>query len=451
MSALTILSLPNELLIAIAAAGQEDTRSHSPTAQKSEWILSRLCRRLRNTVVGAPTLWTNIEGSRDYFNTPGHRVRRSGEILRLYLHRSIPLNVAVSLRIVAGVDSETLADWIIQVAAEINRVESLSVVLASAQNEFTEEFAPLRCLAAPNLLHLEIANISTTSRQRCPLELFSAGAPKLSCVRMYGFFPSPVPPWVSTLTHLKIENESRQLFHTSADRRIYLSLIRTQPISLVHLHLDISMNFNTLPTDYQIHIPSLEFFAVHVDDTEGQEYLRDIMDFVDCPALTELVVIGSHGDQFLLVLNMSRFPRVSFPVLRALSLINLDEDGCSCEQDMPHPIRTISSHATPLFPALSSLAIINHCFTPQLVKEIMGPEALPWPSLRTLTLCPSENISGVRSAVGDAVRQSPQSIPILRLSPALLFPSDWVEGPLDAIEVVDLEEVVKPFSGYWRA
>ncbi|KAK7013131.1 hypothetical protein R3P38DRAFT_3008872 [Favolaschia claudopus] len=266
---------------------------------------------------------------------------------------------------------------------------------------------------------------------------------------MYGFFPSPIPPWVSTLTHLKIENESRQLFHISADEMIYLSLIRTQPISLVHLHLDLSVN--TVPTDCQIHISTLQFFAVYIDDTEGQDYLRDIMDFVDCPALTELVVIGSHGDQLLFVLNMSRFPRVSFPVLRSLSLINLDEDGCSCEQDMPHPTRTLSSHATPLFPALSSLVIINQCFTPQLVKEIMGTEALPWLNLKTLTLCPSENISGVRSAVGDAMRQTPQNIPMLRLSSALLFPSDWVEDRLDAIEVVDPEELVKPFSGYWRA
>ncbi|KAK7062332.1 hypothetical protein R3P38DRAFT_2834739 [Favolaschia claudopus] len=444
MSALTILSLPNELLIAIAAAGQEDISTHSSTAQKVEWTLSRLCRRLRNTVVGAPTLWTKIEVSCDRLKDLAHSQRFS-EILRLYLRRSVPLNVAVFLRERVG-DSEPLTDWIIQVAAEINRVKWLSVVLASAEDDFTQEFAPLRCLAAPNLLHLEIANISVESTGRRPLELFSAGARKLSFARMYGCFPSPIPPWVSTLTHLQIENGSHQHFHSAADEMIYLSLIRTQPISLVYLHLDISMNFNTLPTDYQIHIPSLEFFAVYIDDTEGQEYLRDIMDFVDCPALTELVVIGSHGDQLLFVLNMSRFPRSSFPVLRSLSLINLD--GCSCEQDMPHPTRTLSSHSTPLFPALSSLVIINHCFTPQLVKEIMGTEALPWPSLRTLTLCPSENISGVRSAVGDAVRQTPQSIPILRLSRALLFPLDWFEGRLDAIEVFDPEEVVKPFSGY---
>jgi hypothetical protein len=65
----------------------------------------------------------------------------------------------------------------------------------------------------------------------------------------------------------------------------------------------------------------------------------------------------------------------------------------------------------------------NQCFTPDLLKDILGASAQPWPQLKTLTLYPKEDMfDAVRDALEDAVdsrRQRAQSLPELKLFCAL--------------------------------
>ncbi|KAK7053982.1 F-box domain-containing protein [Favolaschia claudopus] len=444
----TILSLPNELLVAIAASGQHDHGPHTPVTSRSEWILSHLCRRFRDTIIAAPALWTNISISLSISWKKLQDRQQYEEILRLYLRRSIPLTVSVSLRIVvfflAGV-VELFTKWLHQIAPEMERVRSLSVDLGLEADDMGLALAPLRHLAAPNLVSLNITNHNTSSLLRCPFELFSSGTPKLSSVQLNGLLPFPIPSWMSSssLTHLEVRAGQKDLI---GDDTALLSSIVMRPIALVHLHLDLTGVVSTAPTDPQFRIPSLQSLSIHINENHNQLHLAFILDLFDCPVLTELAIAGSHGDQifYLFQLLVPSVPRSTFPVLRSLSFIYEYAEGCSCREDTFLGSRIDHSNGTLLFPALSSLSLVGQCFTARLVKEILGAQALPWPHLKTLTLSPIKSISDVRKALQDAVQRSPLPIPKLRLGQALFFLEDWQDGRVD-VEVFDPEEILKPF------
>ncbi|KAK7062326.1 hypothetical protein R3P38DRAFT_2597378 [Favolaschia claudopus] len=441
-SATTIQSLPNELLIAIAAAAQLGCGVNEPINSRPEWILSHFCRRFRHVIIAAPALWSNLSICLNHVQ----QRERLEEIFKLFLRRSIPLNVAVSLRILSPAADATnvLADWLSQIVPEFNRVQSLSVALESNRDDLAGEFVPLCHLAAPNLLHVDIAIISTSRSslptRRCPVELFSFGAPKLSSVRMRGFFPFPTPTWISSPTRLELDNVGRLL---DGDDIHYLSIVM-QPLALVYLRLDLS-EVLFVPAD-QIRIPSLKFLSVTVDDGDGQ-YLQKIVNLFDCTALTEFTFVGTHGDQIMWLLDMP-YLRSSYPLLHTLSFINTEQPRCHCASSgIVVPTRTHFSEI-PLFPALSSLVLINQCFTSYLLREIFSTRAMPWPCLKMLTLSLEFSLeygSGdVRRTLRDTIRHSSQTIPKLRLCRTLFFLAEGQEGGVD-VEVFDPEETVKRF------
>ncbi|KAK7062295.1 F-box domain-containing protein [Favolaschia claudopus] len=448
----TILSLPNELVVAIAASGQHDRGTHKPVTTRSEWILSHLCHRFRHVIVAAPALWTNISISLSISWRKLQDRQQYEEILRLYLHRSIPLKVSVCLGIVIpSTDGviELFTNWLHRVAPEMERVRSLSVDLGLHADDLGLAFAPLRHLAAPNLVHLDITNHNTNSLYRCPFELFSLGTPKLSCVRLDGFLPFPIPSWMSSssITHLEVESGEKDLI---GDDVAFLSSILMQPTALVHLRLDLTWDIQH--TDPRIRILSLQSLSIHINESQGPMHLVFILDLFDCPALTELAIAGSHGDQIFALLELPGFPRSSFPVLRSLSFIYryAYAEGCSCWEDtLISPVhRTEHPNNTPLFPALSSLSLVGQCSTARLVRKILGAQPLPWPPLKTLTVSPIKGIPDVSKALQDAVQRSPQRIPKLRLGRALFLSEKWRESGVD-VEVVDLEELVKPFREFY--
>ncbi|KAK7062329.1 F-box domain-containing protein [Favolaschia claudopus] len=425
-STTTILSLPNELLLAIAAAGQHDHGTHTSVDSRSEWILSHLCRRFRHATLAAPALWTNISISLSISWKKLQDRQHYEEILSLYLRRSIPLKVSVSLRVViffmAGV-VELFTKWLHQIAPDMERVRSLSIDLGLQADDLGLAFAPLRYLAAPNLVYLDITNHNTNTLYRCPFELCSLGTPKLSSVRLDGLLPFPIP---------------------SCDDAALLSSIVARPIALVDLRLDLTGVASSAPTDPQFRIASLQSLRIHINENYNQPHLAFILDLFDCPALTELAIAGSHGDQIFYLFQLPSVPRSTFPVLRSLSFIYEYAEGCSCREDTPLGSRIDDSNGMLLFPALSSLSLVGQCFTARLVKEILGAQALPWPHLKTLTVSPVNSISDVRKALQDAVQRSPQPIPKLRLGQALFFTEDW-QDDRGHVEVFDPEEMLKPF------
>lgn len=130
-----IHSLPNELLVAIASAGQEDrvadlTTLHSgwstqPTAFCSEWALSYLSYRFRDVISGASELWTLTETN--------FAVEGSVEIFKLYLERSRACKISVTLREFpeSNIIESGLPMWTgqIVVVAHLNRIWSLRILV----------------------------------------------------------------------------------------------------------------------------------------------------------------------------------------------------------------------------------------------------------------------------------------------------------------------------------
>ncbi|KAJ7017883.1 hypothetical protein C8F04DRAFT_1199769 [Mycena alexandri] len=165
-----ILSLPNELLIAIATAGQ----GGSVTVQqlRPEWSLSQVCRRFRDIIVGAPVLWTLIE--LDLHSD------MLADIANLYFTRSQACHLRTILRECKDTDDELIAERLSVIVPHIHRIRQLRIFLfANPQIAL----APLRHVAAPNLERLEIRN-TLEAFEMNPVEIFSLGAPMLTFICM---------------------------------------------------------------------------------------------------------------------------------------------------------------------------------------------------------------------------------------------------------------------------
>jgi hypothetical protein len=179
--------------------------------------------------------------------------------------------------------------------------------------------------------------------------------------------------------------------------------------------------------------------------------LSALIDLFETPALAELIIEGAHGDEIIDLFSSSSLPHASFPALTTLSLIHFSP----CLHDFAESLFDMQTCYPPsaVFPALSSLTLIDQCFTSHLVKDILGQ---PWPQLKTLALCPSpiESEFGADAfvAVGQALRDTVrpdhnrrQRRPKLRLSPALLALEDWQDAGAD-VEVFDGVAVVESFQ-----
>ncbi|KAJ7764507.1 hypothetical protein DFH07DRAFT_376609 [Mycena maculata] len=110
-----IFSLPDELLVEIAAAGQV----HEFDA---EWALSHISHRFRDAIIGAPTLWTVV-----YTQL---LVEGSVEISKLYLERSRACKIWVTLyEVPLGVDVErhSIVDRLSHLVPHIHRIRNLRI------------------------------------------------------------------------------------------------------------------------------------------------------------------------------------------------------------------------------------------------------------------------------------------------------------------------------------
>ncbi|KAJ7856581.1 hypothetical protein B0H13DRAFT_1175947 [Mycena leptocephala] len=457
--ALTILSLPDELLEAIAAAGQEGRVPDLQMTFKSEWTLSHLCRRFRGAIIGAPTLWTLVEANLDKGG--------SVEIFKLYLERSRACNIwanlhwqwAFDLDLKAASELEEpylyslgpeliqpeyglIAERLGHIIPHVNRIWRLRIMLKtrSAGRLLTS----FRDLAAPNLQHLDIAN-STKDKYSCPsaaLEMFSLGAPRLTFLRMAGFNPSPAPASITCL----------ELWRAAIDEDDYsfFAAIATQCRSLVRLRLDVR-SISPEAAQCRFRIPSLKFLRISISYGESQSYLLGIVELFDTPGLTEFIIDNTHGNQIVALFNLKTLLHTSFPALTSLSFAN--NDPCSCDGLFSFS-DTISSPPLEIFPVLSSLTLINQCFTSNLVTDILGPASQPWPLLKTVTLCSREDtLEVVSNALRIAVnfkRKRGHTLPKFRLSPALSSLEDWRSGKGADVEIFDPGEILKSFeSSTW--
>jgi hypothetical protein len=432
---ITICSLPEELLVAIAAAGQEGRASTravdlQPAKEvfKSEWALSHTSRRFRNVVVGAPALWTFIEILLDF---PG-----SVKIFKLYLQRSRACKISVTFRCPFSADEGLLKNCLRQIVRNLGRLWRLAVMLGT---EPVEALAPLRNVEAPHLQHLEV--ITNYANTEC-IEIFSSGAPRLSFLKIDGpKFALPKSSWTAALTRLELWQGQEERNND------VLVAITAQCPRLAHLHLDISW-LSAEVTRSRFHIPTLRSLHLKVSDHGGGQFkLAATLDLFDAPSLTEFVVDGTHGDQIFVLFNQRRkLPHASFPALTTLSFVN-KSSNCRCRgQSFPN---TTCHPPDLLFPALSSLTLINQCFASRMVEDILGQ---PWPGLRTLTLCPTRvDLTPMGKAVNEALRPDrprARGLPALRLSPALLARGEWQDGETD-VKALDPAHVLGNFHRWY--
>ncbi|KAJ7806126.1 hypothetical protein B0H14DRAFT_3882464 [Mycena olivaceomarginata] len=241
---------------------------------------------------------------------------------------------------------------------------------------------------------------------------FLSGAPRLSCLKMAGVsLRLPVPVWAATLTHLEY---SGPIIHN-------LAAITAQCPLLTHLHLRVAY---VAPYATRFRLPTLSSLRVSVPGGAA-DYLELLVDLFDSPALTELIVYGSHGADIALLLSLKTLPHSSFPSLTSLTFIT---DSWTWDTNRPsYPI----SCPPGVFPALSHLTLINQCYTEHLIQEMLGPGSQPWPLLKIITLGVRDvSLEGVRDAVEGAVnskRQRGEPLPEVRLARAPEFLGDWNE------------------------
>jgi hypothetical protein len=418
MTTTTITSLPNELLEGIAAAVPETERT-----------LSHICRRLRIVMLGTPALWTHA--------AVDLHVKGSVEIFELYVARSQECTISATLQLRSELKDESTRDLVAerlrQIVRHIDRIGRLRVV--GGGQLIVDSFCDL---AAPNLRRLEVVKLGHSSWGGA--KLFLGGAPKLTFLELHDLrLELPIPQWAASLTHLELRHDREELDGNSET----LDEILVQCPLLMYLHLDIG----AMKVQRQFHIPSLKsLFLVVSGHDDAYDWLATIDSF-DTPSLTEFGIDGLHGDHIFELCNCRSFPRASFAALTSFCFVN--RCACHCETSIPFPdIDTTSHPPFGLFPALSSLTLVNECFAPNLLRGLVVPSSDTWHVLGTVALTAGTTAAeGVRGAVLDAVRSHQQHglpLPRFRLAPALSSLEDW-EGHGIEVEKFEPAEVLDVF------
>ncbi|KAJ7481523.1 hypothetical protein FB451DRAFT_130309 [Mycena latifolia] len=429
-----IFSLPNELLVAIAAVGQEGRIPDRARGGdfKPEWTLSHVSRRFRDVIIGAPILWSFIEADGTH--------EGSVETMKLYLARSGGCKIRVNLCDLSrmAVDRDLVAGRFSNIVPHIHRIWRLGI--GATEFSIDSMLAVFRDVAAPVLQDLEIGISTIYNYPRCSLDMFCRSLPPaLTSLKMIGFVPgTPLPQWMASLTHLELRKSDYDIFD---GHRVFVGL-PTQCPALIHLVLDMNCWSSHSVMD-RISIPSLKTLRMILDVSADDSHLSDILDVFDTPALTDLIIENTHGDQICVLFNPNTLPNSTFSCLTSLSFVG---KGCRCQVDPhlfePPPIR---SPPLRLFPALSSLTLINQCFTANIIEQILGSASQPWPLLGSITLCPKKDaLDNVYDALLDVIRSrhhDAQTIPKFRLSPVLFEKSNWDEHGVD-VELSDPTEIV---------
>ncbi|KAJ7780252.1 hypothetical protein DFH07DRAFT_468057 [Mycena maculata] len=419
-------SLPDELLAAVATAGQEDCDD----ALGLGWTLSHVSRRFRNTVIGTPSLWTRVEitlGSED-----------SVEIFKLHLERSKVCKLWVTLRDIS-VMADTVTEHLSHLVPHISRIWRSDMALDDTKS-ILAVLVPFRHAAAPCLEHLDIKMINTHGS--FSMNIFSAGAPRLTSLKLNKCVPCfPVPQWTTSLTHLEWRcGDAYQ------DGNRFFPAVMAQCPLLVHLSLD-TRHMTELE---RMSIPSLKSLVVFIGQSLSCSYVEEICGFFDTPALTDLTINFAHGPHICHLFNSTSLPS-SFPVLTFLTFVG----SCSAWDEFRYlpplpPPQKILSPPLHLFPALSSLSLVGQCSTANIISDLLGPNSPPWPFLRTITVCPKDSdVEEIYTALQLVVR-SKKPLPGFRFS-TLLYEYSWDEHGVDAelydpADLIDALELIYPFD-----
>ncbi|KAJ7764512.1 hypothetical protein DFH07DRAFT_811487 [Mycena maculata] len=326
-----IFSLPHELLVEIAAIGQEDREALADGVFRPEWNLSHVCRRFRHTITEAATLWTYMEVDLNF--------EGSVEVAKLYFSRSRACKIWVTLHgHRTQIGAHAIAERLGHFLPNVNRIWWFEIFLERAWTS-DSVFAPFQTMAAPALEHLEIH-----------------GAPNFRSLKLNSCKPDfPVLSWAAHLTHLEFRAYG---YREDSEGNTFFATILKQCTSLESL----------------VVIPN-----------GGATKLWDALFHFAAPALSDLVVHNTHGDQISVLFDSTSLYHSSFLALTSLSFVTA---GCICGDDsnVRAAFKTVSSPPLRLLPALSSLTLINLCFTEDILSDILGADSAVAPPANRFNL-----------------------------------------------------------------
>ncbi|KAJ7724206.1 hypothetical protein B0H16DRAFT_1895539 [Mycena metata] len=439
-----ILLLPEEILVAIAAAGQDNNRHilewNSGNRFKVEWALSRVSRQIRAAIIDAATLWTIVDTE----------LCRRGwlEILGLYLERSRGCDLSATFR--CNADRSMPRTWLqlalmlmrllpqlgrfFRLLPHLPRLSRLTLIGSTPTSLHMLFSVFLNLAAMPNLQQLEIVldSVDPQHQSRVTLDAFCTTPPKLASLRTKGFIPyHPRQTLMAFLTNLEVWRDEG-LGNLPADW--FEELVSGCPL------VRVSVPSTWLsPTGHgRVCIPTLKSLHISCRGREGGTDWLDSLQYFDAPALTNVTLDHTHGTQICALFNPGNLPDEPFPALTSLSFLH---HRCTCSEGWRG---TNLSPPLNLFPALSSISLINQCFTADVVRAMFNPASPRWSGLTNVTLVPRDALEDVFSALEDAVHSNlerGQTLPKLTLSPALFDRQFWTEnrvdvelfGPMDVI------------------
>ncbi|KAJ7603792.1 hypothetical protein FB45DRAFT_1070967 [Roridomyces roridus] len=272
----------------------------------------------------------------------------------------------------------------------VNSHEVLDTVLASFRN-----------VAMPSLQHLEISSkydIDLVDNDLSPLQLRIIFSFKIACCTL----SFPPPQWMVGLTHLDL----RGYPYPAPENSDIFRRITKELSSLVYLYVDLStvtfISGGGIVSQSLTHLD----LELHESDEESEALSNELSSF-NTPHLTHLGLHGTHGDQLSLLFNSTQPAQARLPAVSSLTFTHLDRPVvCTCEvegsyRDHYKPI------AAPLklFPVVSSLTLVDECFTPRIVSDLLGHGSQPWPLLDVLALRPKPSeAEKLYTALQDVVR-----------------------------------------------
>ncbi|KAJ7291193.1 hypothetical protein C8J57DRAFT_211389 [Mycena rebaudengoi] len=390
-----IFSLPDELLLCVVSAADAEQFEWSGRQAPFYWTISHVCRRFRDAVVGAPTLWSKIEIE---LTNPA-----SWKISDLYMERSEACALSVTLR--HSRDTRPHNE-LLSLLSHSNRIQRLTII----PKGWTEQIlSPFRHAPAASLECLQI-EVESRFEYNGPLDMFLSGAPRLRALKLsHCQLPDVVPPWMASIVDLDL-----------AVSKFSPRMAASFP-SLRHLTID------GYSCSEPVQLPTLTSLCLYLENGEGD--VAEAFNHFTTPALSALTVQNAHGDHVPALFNSTHLVSSH----SALTSITLVGEQCECENHDGYFPEVISFPPARAFPAVTSLSLIDVCYAATIVRNIFSPDFALWP-LRTLTIGTRAGVDDLYGALTDVVRAAQQQnrdIPKFRLSLALFYLPYWQENNVD--------------------
>ncbi|KAJ7603803.1 hypothetical protein FB45DRAFT_1044472 [Roridomyces roridus] len=244
--------------------------------------------------------------------------KSSAELLRLYLERSAPCDIEITLR---AMDDLPVPKGLQYLSPHIARIARLTIVVRTHQALDTI-LASFRNVAMPSLENLDIES----HRDIDLLDMSPLNSPNITSLKMTRCTPAfPPPQWMVALTHLHLKNNPYPVRETSDIFRF----MTTQLPSLIYLYLDLTKG--AFGSGNGIVYQSLAHVELVFHESETNALFNQLASF-DTPHLTHLSLHHIHGDQFSCLLDSTQpASRLTFPAVTSLTLANLDGRDCHCE------------------------------------------------------------------------------------------------------------------------